>query len=196
MRREAIPRVGRRGLRLRRLWHDPNPLRRTWDRLEALAVSTLVIAFVIGAPLVAILAGRWSYGASVGAEGAQQATLQQVPAVLLAGAPDPVSAAPVYPEVRAIWVAPDGALRSGEVLAPAGTQAGAAVPVWVDEAGRQTGPPLGRSQVICQAALDAVLAVVGLGLILLCAGMLARAVLDRRRLAAWESEWRRIGAHL
>jgi hypothetical protein len=44
-----------------------------------------------------------------------------------------------------------------------------------------------------QEALAAVLASVVVGLIVLCAGQLAQNELGRRRLAAWEAEWRAIG---
>jgi hypothetical protein len=63
----------------------------------------------------------------------------------------------------------------------------------VDAAGRLTGPPLRRLQVQGQAALAAILAPVVLGLVLLCAGQLAHFLLGRRRLAAWDAEWRATG---
>jgi hypothetical protein len=65
--------------------------------------------------------------------------------------------------------------------------------VWVDATGRPTDPPLRRYQVRGQAVLAAVLAPVVLGLILLCTGQLAHAMLTRRRLAAWEADWRATG---
>ena len=44
-----------------------------------------------------------------------------------------------------------------------------------------------------QAALGAVLTVVGLGLVLGCGGVLSHRALDKRRLAAWEAGWRTTG---
>ena len=55
------------------------------------------------------------------------------------------------------------------------------------------GPPLQPLQVRGQAALSAVLAPVVVGLMALCAGQLAHNELGRRRLAAWETEWRATG---
>ncbi len=61
--------------------------------------------------------------------------------------------------------------------------------VWVDAAGRLTGPPLQLSQARGQAALAAVLAPIVAGLIVLCVGQLAHSLLGRRRLAAWDADW-------
>jgi hypothetical protein len=74
------------------------------------------------------------------------------------------------PEVPARWRAPDGARRTGIVFAQPGAQAGSAVMVWADTAGRLTGPLLPSAQVRGQAVLAAVFAPVVLGLVLLCAG--------------------------
>jgi hypothetical protein len=64
------------------------------------------------------------------------------------------------------------------------------VKVWVDKIGRLTGPPLLDQQVGEQAVLASGVAVVVLTVLLLGAGLLARRVLDARRLAAWDAEWR------
>ena len=61
---------------------------------------------------------------------------------------------------------------------------------WVDAAGRLTGcPPLQLSQVRGQAVLVAVVTPLAVGFVLLCAGLLAHAVLGRRRLAVWDADW-------
>jgi hypothetical protein len=65
--------------------------------------------------------------------------------------------------------------------------------VWVNAAGWPTSRPLQTYQVRGQAVLAAILAPVVLGLILLCAGQLAHVALTRRRLAAWEADWRATG---
>jgi hypothetical protein len=67
------------------------------------------------------------------------------------------------------------------------------VRVWVGAAGRLTGPPLLPSQVTGQAFLAAVLAPILFGEVLLVAGQLAHYLLGRRRLAAWDAEWRATG---
>jgi hypothetical protein len=96
--------------------------------------------------------------------------------------------------VKARWTAPDGAPgTTGEILAPAGAQAGNTVMIWVDRSGRLAGAPLTRSQVTGMAWLAAVLAPIAFAIVVLFAGVIARQVLNRRRLTAWEAEWRAAG---
>ena len=159
------------------------------DRVEAMVVGGLVVAFLAGAPLAAVAAGHAVCSAGSRAAHAQQATWRQVPAVLAATA----RAAGLRQHqvtVPASWTAPDGTRHAGTVLAVPGTRAGRAVMVWVDAAGRLTGhPPLQQSQVRGQAALATTLTALAVGFILLCAGLLAHAMLGRRRLAAWDADW-------
>lgn len=188
--------IGRVGRLIRRWWPDRNPVRRGWDRAEAVIVAALVAAFLAGTPVTAVAADSWAHGIAQRVQQAEQAAWRQVPAVLSTNAirpgasPDPSE---VMAEVKATWTAPDGAHRAGVVLAPPGTQAGHQVKVWVDQAGDLTGPPLLNHQVGEQAALAAVMASLLLGLLLLCAGLGTRRVLDARRMAAWDAEWRVTG---
>ena len=159
------------------------------DRVEAMVAGGLAIAFLAGGPLAAVAARHAVYSAGSRTAHAQQATWRQVPAVLLATAPaagfrqDQVT-------VPARWTGPDGTRHTGTVPVPAGTRAGRAVMVWVDAAGRLTGrPPLQLSQVRGQAALAAMFTPLAVGFILLCAGLLVHAMLGRRRLAAWDTDW-------
>jgi hypothetical protein len=174
---------------VRGLRPDRNPLRRATDRVEAIIVGVLVVAFLAGAPLAAVAAGHAVYSVGSRTAHVQQATWRQVPAVLVATAP-----AAGYRQsqvtVRASWTAPDGTRHAGAILAPPGTRAGRAVMVWVDTAGRLTGhPPLRLSQVRGQVVLATVLTALAVSLILLCTGLLAHAMLGRRRLAAWDVDW-------
>jgi len=157
--------------------------------VEAVVAGGLAAAFMAGAPLAAVAAGHAAYSIGSRTAYAQQAAWRQVPAVLLATAP-----AAGYRQyqvtVQAWWTAPDGTRHTGTVLAPPGTKAGCTVMVWADTAGRLTGgPPLQLSQVRGQAALVTMLTPLALGFILLCTGLMAHAVLGRRRLAAWDGGW-------
>ena len=187
----ALPRVTRRGRLWRGLWPGRNPLRRACDRVEAAFVAGLLAAFLIAAPVLALFAAHWVHGISVLAQREALATRRLVPAVVLAGAP----AQTIYccATVRARWTAPDGTRRTGWVPAPAGVWPESAVRVWVDRSGRRTGPPLTDSQVANRVILAAVAAPTAIAVALLGAGVLAHWVLDRRRLAAWEAEWRATG---
>jgi hypothetical protein len=172
---------------VRGLWPDRNPLRRSLDRAEAAVVGGLVVIFLAGAPLAALTAGHTVYRSWSRTAHAQQVAGHRVPAVLLAAVPRSGSG---NGQVPAWWTAPDGTRRTGDVPAPAGTRAGSTIMVWVDEAGRLTGRPLQRWEVQNQAALAAMLAPIAVGLVVLGIGQLAHGWLRRRRLAAWDADWR------
>ena len=126
-----------RGLWLRGLWPDRNPLRRTSDRLAAAIVGVTLIVFLVGAPIAALTAGRWAEAAAFGVVRSQHANWRQVPAVLLSDAPGSVDVGyggVSLPEVRARWTAPDGTVRQGKVEAYSGTRAGSTVLIWVNQA--------------------------------------------------------------
>jgi hypothetical protein len=181
----AVAALARRAVR--GLWPDRNPLRRTLDRVEGVAVGALAIAFLVGAPLAAVAAGHVAYRAGSRTARAEQAAWHQVPAVLEGAAPG--SGYGFQPFARARWAGPDGKRHTGVVPALPADQAGSTVMVWVDASGRLTGPPLPPSEVRTQAVLAAALAPVMAGFLVLGIGRLAHGVLGRRRLAAWEADW-------
>jgi hypothetical protein len=184
--------VARRWLRgVRGLWPDRNPLRRRCDRAEAALVTVLVAVFLAGAPLLALSAGRQAHDGGPTPGQAQRAGWHQVPAVLRTAtiqrfAPSP---APAWAQ----WTGPGGMHHTGRVLAPAGLAAGAVIPVWVDAAGRMASPPTPPAQHESRAPAEGMVAVLLLAELLWGAGLAARGVVDRRRLAAWDAEWRAIG---
>jgi hypothetical protein len=177
-------------------WPDRNPVRRHWDRVEAAIVAALIAGFLAGAPLAALAADGWAHSEAQHVQQAQQAGWHRVPAVLTARAPSPADSGyvgEVLSQVPARWTAPGGTKRTGLVLAAPGAAAGSQVMVWVNEAGQLTGPPLRDHQVAEQAVLAGVVAAAFLGLALLCAGLFARRMLDARRIADWDAEWRVTG---
>jgi hypothetical protein len=175
----------------RGLWPDRNPLRRTCDRAQTYLLAGLFLAAAAGAPVAAEVASHAAYAASVRAEQAQLGTVHQVRAVLTRVATSAVNVNVVTAEVPvdATWTSVTGAKRTGQVLAPPGTQPGRPVMVWTDNAGDLTSPPLQPSQMAGQADLAAAGAVTRIGLLFLCGAVLIRHVLYRGRMAAWEAEW-------
>lgn len=186
----------RRLARLARRWRpDRNPLRRTADRIETAIMAALLAAFLFGAPIAAIAAGQWAAAAGLRDEHAQ-AAWHSVPAVLLQTAPDTARAmfqSSLEPLVRARWSAPDGAVRTGEVYAPAGAKAGSTVQVWTDRTGRLTGSPMQGADVVVRIALAASLATAIVAAALAMLGLVTRWAVDRRRLAAWDARWSATG---
>jgi hypothetical protein len=177
-------------LRGRRL--DRNPLRRRSDRAETIMLSALLTAFLAAAPFAAHTAGSLAHATYAREAQAQRATLHQVPATLLQASPK-ITALPgagVIPlGVHARWRAPDAQVLTGIVFAPAGATAGSAILVWVNDAGQLADPPLGRAQLATRAQLAEELTVGVLAITLTVIGWLARRCLDRRRMAAWDTDW-------
>jgi hypothetical protein len=138
------------------------------------------------APLTAFAAGHVAYSLGSRTALAEQAAWHRTPAVLLAAVPG----AGDDNQVPARWTAPDGTRHTGPVPAPPGARAGRTVTVWLNAAGRLTGTPLQLSQVWDLVVLVTGLAALIVSLALLGVGQLAYAVLGRRRLAAWDADWR------
>ena len=95
--------------------------------------------------------------------------------------------------VPARWQPPGQPPRTGEVLAVAGARKGSTVRTWIDPSGAVTDPPLDHRVVVGDVVMAVTATLLLSGLLLVAAWALARRVLDRRRLRAWEAEWRASG---
>lgn len=186
----ALPRVTRRG----RLWPDRHPLRRTCDRAEAVMVAGLLTAFLVGAPLLALTPGTGHI-----APRSAPSTLSAPCGTRL---PRSRSTArrrqpPAGVQWWDLWPGRGGPRRMARG-APAGfprlrapgpgqrCQCGSASrggdwPTADRLPGGEPGDPRRRG---CPPAW---------GMLLLGSGVLAHRVLDRRRLSAWDAEWRATG---
>ena len=198
MRSHEKPRPFGRLVRLARwLGFDRNPLRRRTDRLEAVLRLVMIILVVLAMPAASVAAGRWADHWALHKVQTQRTINHQVTAVLLrdaprTGIPDP------YTSVETTWVPvrwqPAGQPpRTGEVLALAGARKGSTVRIWIDPSGAVTDPPLGPRVVAGDVVMAVVATLLLSGLLLLAAGALACRVFERRRLRAWEAEWRASG---
>jgi hypothetical protein len=175
-------------LRGRRL--DRNPLRRGSDRAETVVLGALLAAFLAAAPFAAHAAGSWAHASAVRDAQAQRASLHQVTATLVRAAPvlSSYGSASDF-AVEARWRAPDGRVRTGELVVTATAAAGRSTRIWVDRTGRLTGPPLSRDRVTGRVQLAVGVAVGSLAVLLIVAAWLARGGIDRRRMAAWDADW-------
>jgi hypothetical protein len=154
----------------------------------------LVIAFAVAAPFTARASSAWAHAREYRAQLAQESSRQQVTALLLKAAPGGGGwGGPLDPLAPARWTAPDGRVVTGEVPVAWGAVAGATVRVWVTRDGQFTGQPLTDSQVAGEAAFAGILGVIALGLLLTVTGALACHVLNKRRMAAWDADWRATG---
>jgi hypothetical protein len=182
-------RAGRPLRRLARLLLGRNELRRPADRIEAGVIIILAAAFLTAAIAAACLAGHLYRS-----QHAAAARLRPAAAVL--SQPGPTAAIPVA-ATRARWRLPAGTERSGiltAATAPAiyNAPAGTSVRVWLDRSGNPESPPR-PADMIFTALIAGSTAMAGAALVLILCYLLCRMVLDRHRLARWESAWATIG---
>lgn len=175
--------------RAARLLAGRNPLRRPHDRIEGATILVLTVAFLATMAWASFLGARLYQSQLAGA-----AQLRPATAILTQGGPRPEIRLVPAGQVLARWPAPGGGEKSGlleAVTAPgiSGAAAGARVLVWLNRLGQPAAPPLGRASMMANAVLMALAAGVGIAAGLLIPYRLSRLVLDRRRLAAWESAW-------
>jgi len=194
----AVPAHLRVTVRLvRALGLDGNPLRRGTDRAIAWIRVGVLVTLLIGAPLAAIGAAHWIHHAAVTEARTQATARHRVPAVLLRPTPAPamtMGGSHWGGQVLALarW-RDEGAARTGHVPADPGLPAGRTVTVWLDAAGRVTGPPLQPDQITGRTIAAGAAALAALALCLLMALWVAHRIADRLRLAAWERAWSRVG---
>lgn len=154
-------------------------------------LAVLVIAFLVGAPFAALVTGAWVHGMARQAQLAQEASRHQVTAVALSVIP-PGAGDPVW-QAQARWQAPNGKVVTDEVPVPPAIKVGGKLQVWTDRSGGQTTAPLADSQVAEQADLGKMAGVIGTAAVVTVAGALARWRLNRRRMAAWDTDWHATG---
>ncbi len=162
-------------------------LRRPSDRLEGIVVVLLSAAFLAAVAAAPDLAERFYKS-----EQAAAARLHPATAVLTQSGPGS-SYNSSLGEASARWRSPAGQWRSGTlttVTAPGilGASAGARVRVWLTRSGQPQDPPPGGPTAFA-AVVIAVAVVCGAGIVLVICYWLCRKGIDRRRLAAWASEW-------
>ena len=180
----------------RRLGFDRNPLRRGTDRVEAALRLVMIILMVAVIP-AAVAAGRWADHYALHRAQVQRAVDHQVTAVLLQDGPG-IGTPDLYTSAQTAWVParwqpPGQPPRTGEVLAVVGARKGSTVRTWIDPSGAVTDPPVDHRVVVGNVLLAVMMTRLVSWVLLLAAGMLARWALDRRRLRAWEAEWRTSG---
>jgi hypothetical protein len=174
----------------RRLAFDHNPLRRREDVIAAWLLPGVIVALLILGPLMIFGADRWAAARNEAAWQAQQ-TWHWVPAVLLTSAPGPL-----FPDgganswitwTPARWTA-DGATRTASVPVVSDTRSGTTVTVWLDRNGNVR-EPLTQSAARNRVMTAAALSLLALTLLLTAAALIIRSMLNRRRLAGWETGW-------
>jgi hypothetical protein len=165
------------------------------DKWESAARITLLIAFLVAAPLLAPVAGHFTATNGM-REVRQEKSWREVTAVLTLPAPRQFygygSSATFW--VPARWRAPSGVRRTGDVPTRAGAPAGSPISIWVTWAGQVTGrQPLTAGLVQVREVLAEIGSVAGLAIVVLLLLGLLRLGLNRRRMTYWAVEWACIG---
>ena len=178
--------------RLARWLTGRNALRRPVDRIEGAVLVALSAAF-LAALAIACLFGTHTYQA----QRAATAGLRPAAAVLLQDGPAGGSMGRVE-QTEARWFLLGGGERSGVLTtetAPdiVGAVAGDRISLWLNRSGQPAAPPADQTVMVIYAlTVGAVVAALA-GMTLVLAYALCRHALDRRRLGAWESAWKRTG---
>lgn len=187
----ATPPAAGRVERMVRLLIGANELRRPSDRWERTVIATLLATFVAAVTVVSLVSVH-----IYRSERAAGANLHPEVAVLTEKGP--IDMVDGVGEAPARWRVPGGRVRSGTltmVFAPDIENAGRGghVRIWVTRAGDPVVPPPDEAAMLLSATGIAVWLLLGTGAFLMLCYWLSRLVLDRRRLAAWESSWARVG---
>ena len=171
-----------------RRWLGPALRGPVWggtDRTATAARLILIALLVTVVPVAALAVGRWVDSADSHAARAQAASGRLVRTVLTEQAPQTGRSGDLFAPaqltwVPARWVAPDGQVRIGEVLAPPGAGKGTTVLAWTTSAGTITGFPRSHDQIVGDAVDAAMSAAAALVLALLAGWAVTLRVLDRR----------------
>jgi len=172
---------------------DRNPLRRATDRAETVVLILLAALFLAGAPLSALAAGAGVHSAAQREYLAQQASRYQVTATIERAAGGAASGGDLTTDMMARWTMPDGTVKHAEMAVSIGYTPGDTLRVWTTRSGDLTTPPMAQAQVTSLTELATVAGAAALALVVAAAGVLARWWLNRRRIAAWDADWRVTG---
>lgn len=170
-----------------------NLLRRPVDRREGRIIIGLLAIFLIAGPLAGVISGQLAYRAGHRHMQSER-SWREVTATLLQDASDATGVGSNWdPSVMARWRAPDGQQKTGMLPVDSSATAGQHVTIWVDGQGTPTVRPMSTFNVVANAVAIGIGSQFALAVILLLTGCTVRLVLNRRRLAGWEYEWRTIG---
>jgi len=169
---------------VRRLGWTRSTLRRGSDRLEGWLNAVLILVFLVVGTALAGHTARTTYRDELRAAASERAHRHQVWALLLE---------PPAPDIaRARWTGPDLSAHVGQVVVPPTAAAGSWLLLWVDDRGEVTSPP-SRRRPATDATEVAVAVVLVLAAALAALRLVARHLLDRRRLRSWQEEWTEVG---
>jgi hypothetical protein len=159
-----------------------------------------VTGAALAIPLAAAL-GSSSYADQTAAAVQENASRHRVIATVLANSSAPI----VISEgggvlndtstVPARWALAGGAVRTGIISVPSGSHAGAALPIWVTDAGDQAPEPITHADAVTAGVLTGLFTWLGATSLLAAVFWGGRLILDRRRADYWDREWAAVADH-
>jgi hypothetical protein len=174
---------------VRRIFPGANPLRRRTDYFEPAALLVVVLIAVVTVALAITIAQAELRGRLVEVE-REQAVKHQVVANVIAEVDGNDRTA--HRPVAVRWGEPPDE-RVAVIQLPARAPVTDTVPVWLDQQGQLTAPPLTRAEATQAAGLAGAGVLIGSALVTIVVLIGARLWVTRRRLAAWAAEWEKVG---
>jgi hypothetical protein len=179
----------------RQMGLDGNPLRRRSDIVAAWLTPVMIFLFAALIPVVATVTTTLVRGENAAVVRASH-SWTYVTGRLLRSAPGPAQ----RDHGRNIWneAAPArwtfrGQQYTGAIPVPAGSRAGSLQTVRIDSAGQVQAPPLMPTQLADRVDTLTFIVMAAVGMLLMTFKGIVRRILDKRRLAAWESDWHAVG---
>ncbi|MCI2423795.1 hypothetical protein MOQ72_40965 [Saccharopolyspora sp. K220] len=173
---------------VRRIFPGANPLRRRTDYFEPIALLAVVLIAVVTVVLAISMAQAELRSRLIEVE-REQVGKHQVVATVVAEVDNATTA---HRAVAVRWGQPPDE-HFAVVNLPARAPATGTVPVWLDQQGQLTAPPLTRAEATQAAGLAGAGVLIGSALVTTVGLTGARLWVTRRRLAAWAAEWEKVG---
>jgi hypothetical protein len=168
----------------------PNPLVRTSDRLEALAVVAVFVIALIAVPVV-VAVGQAVQSSRMSVIAEQQHTRREHQAVAVADSVSTPTGRGTTPRIRVTAQWPEGTYtRTQTVAYPRAVKAGTQLTIWLDRDGRVVDAPQSPSAAYQDARCRAGLLWLGIVSSATMGAVGFRYLLDRRRAVGWERELR------
>ncbi|MFE7168242.1 hypothetical protein [Streptomyces sp. NPDC057616] len=173
-----------------------NPLRRRTDLTQAWIGIGLLASALAATPPAMFLVGDTAYGHYSRIAQQQTATRHHTTATLLENArrhPEPGSAEARetrYP-TKVRFADPHGRARTATADVEPALPRGSTIRIWADTDGKITEPPLSPDQIRNRAMGSALVAALAVHAGAAAAYGTAHHIIQRRNLAAWDSEWAR-----
>lgn len=175
----------------RRIGLEENPLKRSSDRLQTRARVVCFVVFLLGC-VAAVFVGHAAYEQETARAHLDERNGYQAKARVVStavSAADPQSGA-TQRVLNVVWTDPQGGQHKQRLVLSDGRRAQQSVKVWVDSNDRASmrRPPSDRA--VASGIGAGMLSVFAVTFLLLCWYGLVVIALDRRRMKAWQREWK------